>query len=167
MTAVALAAVLMSAPAAADMPDAMLAAVNAYREEHGLRPLEADPVLANAAQAHAENLAATATFSHEGPDGSTLAERVDRAGYLYRVIAENIAAGRRTAAETLAQWIDSEGHRRNLLLADVRQAGVGFVDARAEGLDTPYQTYWTMLFGTRRPSARSRVEPEMVPVPDP
>ena len=66
------------------------------------------------------------------------------AGYPYRKVAENIAAGQRTAAEVVAGWMDSPGHRRNILDGELAQIGVGHVTGG------PYGVLWTQVFGTRR-----------------
>ena len=66
------------------------------------------------------------------------------AGYRYRKVAENIAAGQRDAAEVVRGWMNSPGHRANILDAELTQIGVGLVSGG------PYGTTWTQVFGTPR-----------------
>jgi uncharacterized protein YkwD len=85
-----------------------------------------------------------AFFAHENPDGAQVWDRAVTAGYRYRKVAENIAAGQRTAAEVVRGWMESPGHRANILDGELTQIGVG----HAEG--GSYGTYWTQVFGTPR-----------------
>ena len=132
-------------PAAPAGPVPLLAEVvaltNAQRSAHGLGPLTADGRLAAAAQGHNDDMVARGFFAHESPDGASVADRVRAAGYSYGVVAENIAAGQRTAADVVQGWMDSPGHRANILNRDVTHTGVGFT---AGG---PYGTTWTQVLG--------------------
>ncbi|WP_026310998.1 CAP domain-containing protein [Parafrankia elaeagni] len=122
----------------------VLELTNAERARFGLAPLSAEPRLAAAAARHSADMAARGFFAHETPEGVGVAGRVVSCGYVYAVVAENIAAGQRTAREVVAGWMDSPGHRANILRPEVRQLGVG----RAEGGE--YGVYWTQVFGTPR-----------------
>lgn len=82
-------------------------------------------------------------MSHTGSDGSTLAVRVDRVGYGWRSVAENVAAGYPDAAGVMAGWMASDGHRGNILSANV-DLGVGL----AYGADG--RPYWTQVFAAPR-----------------
>jgi len=117
---------------------------NAERARHGLRALSVDQRLAAAAQAHSADMVRRAFFAHESPDGRQVWDRAVAAGYAYRKVAENIAAGQRTAEEVVRGWMGSPGHRANILDGDLTQIGVG----RAEG--GSYGVYWTQVFGTPR-----------------
>ncbi|WP_210408295.1 CAP domain-containing protein [Allokutzneria sp. NRRL B-24872] len=118
---------------------------NGHRAEAGCPALTPNPQLAASAQAHSEDMAAQNYFSHTGKDGSDPGQRMARAGYVGRSWAENIAAGYRDAEKTVRQWMNSEGHRKNILNCDLRELGVGFVSKPG----TRYTTYWTQNFGTR------------------
>ena len=83
-------------------------------------------------------------FAHENPDGQQVWDRAVAVGYAYRKVAENIAAGQRSAEEVVLGWMHSPGHRANILDAELSQIGVG----RVEG--GPYGVYWTQVFGTPR-----------------
>lgn len=126
---------------------ALFAAINNARARQGLGSLRADPRLAAAARAHAAAMAADDFFDHRGPDGAGLAARVVRAGYAYSRIAENLAAGHDRATDVVATWLLSEGHRRNLLDAEARDAGVGYVDSPADPGRVRYHRYWVAIFG--------------------
>jgi stress response protein SCP2 len=132
----------------AEQPDGPLAdvvsATNAERARHGLGLLAADPRLAAAAQGHSEDMVRRAFFAHENPDGAQVWDRAVAAGYPYRKVAENIAAGQPTAADVVRGWMDSPGHRANILDGELTQIGVG----RAAG--GTYGVYWTQVFGTPR-----------------
>ncbi len=117
---------------------------NAERARHGLPPLAADARLTAAAQAHSADMVRRGFFAHESPDGSQVWDRAVAAGYAYRKVAENIAAGQRTADEVVHGWMHSPGHRANILDRDLTQIGVG----RAEG--GPHGVYWTQVFGAPR-----------------
>lgn len=117
---------------------------NAERVRHGRRPLTVDGRLAAAAQVHSTDMVRRAFFAHESPDGSQVWDRAVAAGYAYRKVAENIAAGQRIADEVVRGWMGSPGHRANILDRDLTQIGVG----RAEG--GSYGVYWTQVFGAPR-----------------
>lgn len=111
-------------------------ALNAYRAQHGLGALRADPELTRAAQAYAEDMAAHDYFSHEGRDGSTVLTRARAAGCQGRgYLAENIAWGQRSAQSAFNGWIASAGHRRNMLGANYGAFGLG-----------QSQGYWVLIF---------------------
>ncbi|OAA24694.1 hypothetical protein UG55_102826 [Frankia sp. EI5c] len=130
--------------AAPDILAEVLALTNAERARAGLRPLTAEPRLAAAAARHSADMAARGFFAHDTPEGGTPADRVLACGYAYSVVAENIAAGQRTAREVVTGWMDSPPHRANILRPEVRELGVG----RVEGGE--YGVYWTQVFGSPR-----------------
>lgn len=124
---------------------------NERREQAGLKPLELDPLLSKAAEAHAVDMAERAEMSHTGGDGSSPFQRIERAGFKFQRAAENVAAGQRTATEVMKAWIDSPGHRANIL-GDYRQLGVG----RSQGANGAY--YWATTFGTSWPKLDADAE---------
>ncbi|WP_232668665.1 CAP domain-containing protein [Pseudonocardia sp. TRM90224] len=130
--------------APSDLVLEVVAATNVERARHRLRPLTVDARLTAAAQAHTEDMVRRGFFAHENPDGKQVWDRALAAGYAYRKVAENIAAGQRTAAEVVQGWMDSPGHRRNILDGDLTQIGVGHVPGGSYGV------YWTQVFGTPR-----------------
>lgn len=122
-----------------DLPE-LLMAHNRERAEAGKPALEFDPLLTEAAAVQARDMAARGVMSHEGGDGSTPADRVRRAGYKFQSTAENVAKGYESTAELMTGWMNSPGHRANVL-GDFAQIGL----ARAIAPDgTPF---WAAEFG--------------------
>lgn len=118
----------------------VVALVNGERGGAGCGPVTANTRLTAAAQAHSRDQADRDTMSHTGGDGSTPWDRARRAGY-DRAIGENVAAGYRTPAEVMNGWMNSDGHRANILNCAAGTIGVG----RAAASDGTL--YWTQLFG--------------------
>ncbi|MFD8523595.1 CAP domain-containing protein [Streptomyces capillispiralis] len=114
---------------------------NRERARAGLPPLSRDPLLTAAAQAHSADMVARDFYSHTAPDGSRPWDRAAAAGSARRTIGENIACGQRSAAEVVRGWMNSPGHRANILKPDFTHLGVGFAGGGRAG------TYWTQLFG--------------------
>ncbi len=135
-------------PFKADSPDpvdksTVLVDMNAYRAEHGLGPLTWNDKLTAGSQTHSDDLAAHGILSHDGTDGSTPSDRAQRAGYSYRMIAENVASGQKTWPEVLQAWKDSPGHNKNLLNSKATEIGVSLTHEPK----TLYINYWAMLLG--------------------
>jgi uncharacterized protein YkwD len=129
---------------AARMTDATLAAINTERAQRGMAALTPDPRLTEAALTHACDSAARNRMGHQGSDGSDLGDRVKREGYRYRAIAENVAAGYRTPTSVVEGWMNSSGHRRNILTRNARDVGLGIATARDGTL------HWVLNLGTDR-----------------
>lgn len=117
----------------------MTARINAERNARNLRPLSRSAALDRAAAAHARDMVANDFFSHTGTDGSRTKTRVARTGYPVCGTAENIAWGQRSEAKVHAEWMNSPGHRFNILLPAVTQYGM----ARAESAKGPF---WVQVF---------------------
>jgi uncharacterized protein YkwD len=121
----------------------VLRIVNQKRAEAGCGPLTADNRLANAAQGHSADMAANDYFSHTSQNGNQMADRVDAAGYRWRSLGENIAKGQQTPQAVMEAWMNSSGHRANILNCGFRNIGVGLAfDGRSP--------VWTQNFGTPR-----------------
>ena len=114
---------------------------NTIRKEEGLPPLTVDSKLDKAARRHAADMAAKEEMSHKGSDGSSPFDRIEAAGYDSRQAAENVAAGEFGDKTPMDLWMDSAGHKKNIL-GDYKQIGV----ARATGKDG--KAYWCVTFGT-------------------
>ena len=117
------------------------ALVNAQRTAAGLAPVAINGALSSAAARHSKDQAATHTMTHAGSDGSTMAQRCSAAGYGWRGLAENVAAGQGSADSVMSAWMGSAPHRANILNASYAHIGVAVAYA-ADG--TPY---WTMDLG--------------------
>jgi uncharacterized protein YkwD len=139
-------------PAAVE--EAVVRRTNAERAKAGARALAVEPKLAKAAREFAGHLARTGKFAHDA-DGRQPWDRTDAAGYERAFVSENIAfqelprepTADELAAGFLKSWLESEGHRKNLLDPDVYELGVGV--ARAEG----GKWYAVQLFGIPRSKA--------------
>jgi uncharacterized protein YkwD len=118
--------------------------VNQRRAENGLSALVWNNLAAEAAQARAIELATS--FSHTRPDGSTCFTALKAVGYSYSTAGENIAAGWVTPEIVMTAWMNSPGHRANILNEEFATVGVGCVYVP----DDPkgYHFYWVQLFGT-------------------
>ncbi|KPI22632.1 SCP-like extracellular [Actinobacteria bacterium OK074] len=121
--------------------DEVVALTNAERAAAGLPPLAVDPLLTVAAQAHSADMVARDFYAHTSPEGGEPWDRAAAAGSTRRTIGENIACGQRSAAEVVTGWMNSPGHRANILKPAFTHIGVGFVGGGRAG------TYWTQLFG--------------------
>ena len=120
----------------------MLGAVNARRAAAGVAPLQLCGTLQSAAQGHSEFQASVSRMSHTGWGGTSMSQRADRSGYVgWNALAENVAAGAPDVRSVIDGWMNSAGHRTNLLSATY--VHVGFGQARS-GNGTPF---WTQDFG--------------------
>jgi uncharacterized protein YkwD len=120
--------------------------LNQERANESLPPLSIDMRLMNAARRHTNDMATHNFFSHTGSDGSSPFDRIADAGYPARSAGENIAAGYRTATAAVQAWMNSSGHRANILSSSYEHIGVGYVyDGSAS-----YGYYWTTDFGSSR-----------------
>ncbi|MEU6355150.1 CAP domain-containing protein [Streptomyces sp. NPDC047072] len=121
--------------------DEVVDLTNRERARAGLRPLAVDAHLTSAAQAYSTDMAVRAFYSHTSPEGTQPWDRAAAAGSSRRTIGENIACGQRTPAEVVEGWMNSPGHRANILKPDFTHIGIGFAGGGPAG------TYWTQLFG--------------------
>ena len=124
----------------ADYATGVLDAVNENRAAYGLAPLTLSSDLCEDADIRAEEI--VSVFSHTRPDGSSCFSIIDGS---YRRVAENIAAGADTPEAVVEQWMNSPGHRANILDPELRELGVGY--CYEEG--SAYGSYWVQLFRTR------------------
>lgn len=108
-------------------------------------PVSWNAQLAQAALAHSGDMATHRRFSHQGSDGSEAAQRVTRAGYRWRHVGENIAAGQTSPQEAVQGWIDSPGHCANLMNPQFSEMGAGYAVSRVR---LPGFPYWTQVFAT-------------------
>ena len=119
---------------------------NVERANNGLPPLKAASELMQAAQYHSDWMASHNCFAHKCPGEADWDTRIANAGYVNaQALGENIAAGYGSANEAVQAWMNSPGHRANMLGADFREAGGGY----AYCADCTYHRYWTMDFGAR------------------
>nr|MDT0667400.1 CAP domain-containing protein [Micromonospora sp. DSM 115978] len=119
----------------------VVALTNAERAKVGCAGLVVDDRLAAAAQAHSADMATNNYFSHTSQSGTSPAQRARAAGYPSSYVSENIAAGSSTPAQTMQMWMNSTGHRNNILNCGTTQIGVGYARGGS------YGHYWTQNFG--------------------
>jgi uncharacterized protein YkwD len=171
--AVGIAALALAAPAAASAADcpnahvlptksgpaaarqATLCLVNAERTSRGMRALKFNGRLEKAASSYSREMVAHHFFDHVSPSGTDIVTRLRRVHYITpRIswsIGENIAWGEGslgTPAEIVDAWMNSPGHRANILSPSFREAGVGVAPGLPQGGGQPGATY-TLDFGRR------------------
>lgn len=118
--------------------EAVASLVNAARRDAGLSELELDADLCAAAQARAQEIAQS--FSHTRPDGSSCFTILEEFGVSYRAAGENIAMGQRTPEEVMDGWMNSSGHRANILNGTFTSIGVGYY------VDGAGAAHWVQIF---------------------
>jgi uncharacterized protein YkwD len=166
-TVAALAALALCAPATASADDcagadlvpaagnvavvgqATLCLLNQQRAAHGVGALAENATLSTASTGYSQRMVAQSFFDHESPDGGTLVKRLTGAGYLGGahawVVGENIGWGQgtlATARSMVGAWMDSAGHRANLLSGDYTEVGLGLA------LGTPTDQTWGATYTT-------------------
>lgn len=104
------------------------AQINAIRASAGVGSVKRNAKLDRAALAHARDMAANNFLSHSGSDGSDLRIRVDRAGYDWCSLGENVSRGYRSDEAAIEQWSTSPGHYRNMIKPQAREFGMANVD---------------------------------------
>jgi uncharacterized protein YkwD len=118
--------------------------INVERANAGLPALSPQGQLGSAAQLHSADMACKNYFSHTGLDGSSSADRAQRQGYSSGFVGENIAAGYSSPANVVAGWMNSAGHKANILGVDYTEIGIGY----AFGENSDYGSYWTAVFAS-------------------
>jgi uncharacterized protein YkwD len=106
----------------------LLDSTNSQRISNGLGALALNGTLDNAAQAKANDMAARDYWSHNTPDGQTPWTFMDAAGYHYQLAGENLAYGFASAQDTLTGWMNSPGHRANILNGGYTEVGFGYIN---------------------------------------
>ncbi|MFU0823602.1 CAP domain-containing protein [Clostridium sp.] len=114
--------------------------VNAERSKNGLAPLKANAELSKVAVAKAQDMIDKNYFDHNSPTYGSPFDMMKKFGISYMAAGENIAYGQRTPSDVMNAWMNSSGHRANILNANFTEIGVGMVK-KADG--TPY---WVQMF---------------------
>lgn len=122
---------------ASQIEQAVLTLTNAERQKAGLKPLQMDDKLMKSARAKSADMASKNYFSHTSPTYGSPFDQMKANGITYRAAAENIAMGQRSAEEVVKGWMESPGHRQNILTPGFTHIGIGY-DARGN--------YWTQQF---------------------
>ncbi|TYB56039.1 CAP domain-containing protein [Nonomuraea sp. PA05] len=116
---------------------------NAERAKGGCRALTHDAKLRRAAFGHSADMAENDYFDHDSQDGRDMMDRIRATGFGGSAWAENIAMGQRSAAAVVRDWMNSDGHRQNIMNCSYTHIGVGAAK------DAKGQIYWTQDFGAR------------------
>ena len=125
----------------------VLTLTNQERSKQGLGPLAICPTLDNAAQMHAEAMNDQGFFEHENPfTGEDPSSRGEQAGY-GPYVGENIAMGYQTPREVVRGWMNSPGHRENIL-SDYLHLGVGILKGGSGKYGRGEWFYWVQNFGS-------------------
>ncbi len=106
--------------------------------------LSANAALTTAARLHSKDMVDNDYFDHNSLDGASPWDRMYAAGYDAQAIGENIAAGNAEAEATFSQWVNSDGHCRNMMSDQATEIGIGYADGGGR-----YGAYWTQTFGSR------------------
>ncbi|MFJ6929229.1 sigma-70 family RNA polymerase sigma factor [Streptomyces nigra] len=120
----------------------VVALVNKERAAAGCGPLAEDSLLDKSAQAHSADMAARDFFDHTNPDGAGPGQRITAAGYRWSTYGENIAMGQQTPEAVMESWMNSPGHRANILNCSFKDIGVGVHEG-------PGGPWWTQNFGAK------------------
>ncbi|MGV9239476.1 sigma-70 family RNA polymerase sigma factor [Streptomyces nigra] len=120
----------------------VVALVNKERAAAGCGPLAEDSLLDKSAQAHSADMAARDFFDHTNPDGADPGQRITAAGYRWSTYGENIAMGQQTPEAVMESWMNSPGHRANILNCSFKDIGVGIHEG-------PGGPWWTQNFGAK------------------
>lgn len=116
--------------------------INVSRVSHGLKKLQWNNQLATAAQVHSQSMALGDFFTHQ-----ELKQRIKAAGYQYSSIGENIAGGQSTSEQALTIWMNSPGHRKNILNPNYTEIGIGYFYLEDDPGEVKFKHYWTIVFG--------------------
>ncbi len=121
----------------------VLTLLNQERTNRGIPALKSNTKLRNAALGHTQDMACNNFIGHLGSDGSDPGDRITAAGYDYSTWGENVAAGYTSPSSVVDAWMDSTGHRANILNPSFTEIGIGYVYNSA----STYGHYWTTDFG--------------------
>lgn len=118
----------------------VLQLVNKERSKQGLKSLTLSKELTSIATTKAKDMAVNRYFDHRSPTYGSPFEMLQKFGVSYKSAGENIAAGQKTPTQVMESWMNSSGHRANILNKSYTELGVGFYAGGS------YDTYWVQLF---------------------
>ena len=121
--------------------DEVIRFTNKRRRKHGLGRITGDKLLHQAAQSHADEMDTVGYLGHDSVDGRDPGDRINETGYRWRAYRENVASGQPTAKQVVKAWMQSPGHRVNLLSDDISEIGIGFAIDDQSG-----SPYWVQKF---------------------
>lgn len=115
--------------------------VNKYRSSYGKKELALNPTLSNVAREKSRDMLVKNYFDHTSPTYGSPFDMMKQFGISYTSAGENIAAGYTTTSAVMTGWMNSPGHKANILSDNFTQIGVGYIKGA-----TGYKTYWTQMF---------------------
>jgi uncharacterized protein YkwD len=128
-----------------DKQSELIRRINDARRARHLSPLKFSGTLSSAAQSHVTDLVEhNFELTHTGSDGSSVRVRARRENYPSSYVGENVAAGNYSVEDTFEQWMNSPGHRDNILDPDYTEIGIGYY---LNAPNTSYDHYWVTVFG--------------------
>ncbi|NIK72406.1 CAP domain-containing protein [Paenibacillus sp. BK720] len=130
-------------PLQENFEDEVFALVNQAREAAGLQALTRLEVLFEAAEAKAQDMRDNHYFDHLSPTYGTPGQMLAQFGVEWTAYGENIAAGQRTADAVMEAWMNSPGHRANILSPKFTHLGIGYAPGTT---DSRYRAYWVQEF---------------------
>ena len=133
----------------------VVALMNEYRAESGLPPLRLDPSLTAAAETRMREMAEGEWWSHEAPDGTSPFVHIP-VDYDYAFAAENLAAGFDTVGLLVSSWMESPGHRKNILGINYADCGIAILEGSTKGPAMGKSV--VVLFGRRKVQMVSSVK---------
>lgn len=126
-----------TASAVSEFEKKVVELTNAERAKQGLAPLELDEELSKVAKEKSNDMKKNNYFAHNSPTYGSPFDMMKQFGVEYRTAGENIAMGQKSPEEVVNAWMNSEGHRANIMNGEFTHIGVGHVE---EG------NYWTQMF---------------------
>lgn len=117
----------------------ILSLVNKERKNQGLSTVELDWQVSRVAQTKSEDMANNNYFSHTSPTYGTPFQMLKSFNISYKTAGENIAKGQKTASSVMNSWMNSSGHKANILGSSYTRLGVGYYIKNGT-------TYWTQIF---------------------
>ena len=126
--------------------------MNEYRAQQALPPLGAEKRLMLAAEDRMRHMEDEGYWAHNAPDGMRPFVWVRARNYEYRIVGENLASGFETAAVLVQSWMESPGHRANIMSADYEDCGVAIIEGSTTGPASGKAV--VVLFGRQQDAAR-------------
>lgn len=127
-----------SAPSSSNYERRVVELVNIERQKNGLSPLTLDSAISNVARIKSKDMSDNNYFAHHSPTYGSAGDMLTQFGIKYSAWGENIAAGQRTPEDVVNGWMNSEGHKANILSSDFSKIGVGYVNNG--------RPHWTQIF---------------------
>lgn len=148
--------------------DDLLLQTNAKRAENGLPPLQLNAQLSQAAYLKGQDMLAKNYWAHNSPDGTTPWVFIKNSGYEYLYAGENLARGFSSAPDVVNAWMNSQGHRENILSANYDEVGFAVVTGTLTGDETilVVQEFGRKMTGTPEPPeniASNTIETRIAP----